>query len=154
MNTPSCDPSWMHPKQVAAAARCGLLESTVGSFADQPSALLPINRRRRTPAMNPGTCRVLRASGAHTAHDALDALPPRTTRLTRSRFNTACLCYLTILAACIGPPRKKEAFCPIVIHPEVWITLEARGRVRKSILLETRNKQRSHDGKQEPPSLT
>jgi hypothetical protein len=32
-----------------------LLESTVGSFADQPSALLPINRRRRTPAMNPGT---------------------------------------------------------------------------------------------------
>jgi hypothetical protein len=37
--------------------------STVGSFADQPvssfadgpSALLPINRRRRTPAMNPGT---------------------------------------------------------------------------------------------------
>jgi hypothetical protein len=91
MNTPSCDPSWMHPKQVAAAARCGLLESTVGSFADQPSALLPINRRRQTPAMNPGTCRVLRASGAHTAHDALDALPPRTTRLTRSRFNTAAV---------------------------------------------------------------
>jgi hypothetical protein len=29
--------------------------STVGSFADQPSTLLPINRRRRTPAMNPGT---------------------------------------------------------------------------------------------------
>jgi hypothetical protein len=27
-----------------------LSESTVGSFADQPSALLPINRRRRTPA--------------------------------------------------------------------------------------------------------
>jgi hypothetical protein len=48
-----------------------MLKSTVGSFADQPvgsfadgpvssfadgpSALLPINRRRRTPAMNPGT---------------------------------------------------------------------------------------------------
>jgi hypothetical protein len=26
-----------------------MLESTVDSFADQPSALLPINRRRRTP---------------------------------------------------------------------------------------------------------
>jgi hypothetical protein len=30
--------------------RQSVLESTVGSFADQPSALLPINRRRRTPA--------------------------------------------------------------------------------------------------------
>jgi hypothetical protein len=33
-----------------ASEACSVLESTIGSFADQPSALLPINRRRRTPA--------------------------------------------------------------------------------------------------------
>jgi hypothetical protein len=30
-----------------------VLKSTVDSFADQPSALLPINRWRQTPTMNP-----------------------------------------------------------------------------------------------------
>jgi hypothetical protein len=47
-------------EQIKIKERRRMLESIVGSFADQPSALLPINRRRRTPAMNPGTERMRR----------------------------------------------------------------------------------------------
>jgi hypothetical protein len=37
------------PKDTTEDDKEQLLKSTVGSFADQPLSLLPINRRRRTP---------------------------------------------------------------------------------------------------------